>query len=315
MSIGKTERLINLTMALLAAQRFIKKSEIFRVVAGYSGSAEAMERMFERDKDDLRNLGINIEVGGLDPLFEDEPGYRIKSTDYSLSLNNLNAQQLSLLALAAKTWQEAIFSDSAQSALRKLRSLGIENDVTTYIDAPIHIATDNLNFPEIWRTTINFQNISFDYPNSENILEPREIQPYGVAAWRGQWYLVGRDINKEAIRVFKIARIANECKAIGQIKAFKPPENFNISEHLVMLQESPEIPIVVLVRKARCLALRLKSEIIRNDAEWDTIQFSEINRSQTLQEILWHGADVIVVSPADLKSSVVESLQKLVQIG
>lgn len=63
MPIEKAERLINLTMALLAAQRYIKKSQIFAVVAGYSGSAEAMERMFERDKDDLRNLGIVIEVG------------------------------------------------------------------------------------------------------------------------------------------------------------------------------------------------------------------------------------------------------------
>ena len=73
MPIEKAERLINLTMALLAAQRYIKKSQIFAIVAGYSGNAEAMERMFERDKDDLRNLGIVIEVGGLDPLFDDEP--------------------------------------------------------------------------------------------------------------------------------------------------------------------------------------------------------------------------------------------------
>jgi len=50
MSSAKTERLVNLTMALLASQRFIKKSEIFRKVAGYSGSQETKERMFERDR-------------------------------------------------------------------------------------------------------------------------------------------------------------------------------------------------------------------------------------------------------------------------
>jgi len=54
----KTERLVNLTLALLASKRFLKKSEILRTVAGYEGSAESMDRMFERDKDDLRALGI-----------------------------------------------------------------------------------------------------------------------------------------------------------------------------------------------------------------------------------------------------------------
>ena len=72
MSDQKTERLINLTLALLASKRYLSKSEIFNTVAGYSGSSESMERMFERDKDELRNLGIQIEVKALDPLFDDE---------------------------------------------------------------------------------------------------------------------------------------------------------------------------------------------------------------------------------------------------
>ena len=70
----KNERLVNLTIALLATKRYLTKNEIFRNIEGYEGSAEAKERMFERDKDDLRKLGIQIEVGGLDPLFDDENG-------------------------------------------------------------------------------------------------------------------------------------------------------------------------------------------------------------------------------------------------
>ena len=50
----KAERLINLVMALLATRRYLSKSEIFESIPGYSGLAETMERMFERDKDDLR---------------------------------------------------------------------------------------------------------------------------------------------------------------------------------------------------------------------------------------------------------------------
>ena len=75
----KSERLVNLTIALLATKRFLTKDEIFRSIEGYEGSPESKERMFERDKDDLRSLGIEIDVGGLDPLFNDEAGYRITS--------------------------------------------------------------------------------------------------------------------------------------------------------------------------------------------------------------------------------------------
>ena len=82
----KIERLINLTIALLATKRYLTKSEIFSSVEGYEGSAETKERMFERDKDDLRSLGIDIEVGSFDPLFNDEAGYRIKQACIEIDL-------------------------------------------------------------------------------------------------------------------------------------------------------------------------------------------------------------------------------------
>jgi proteasome accessory factor B len=82
----KIERLINLTIALLATKRYLTKSEIFKSVEGYEGSPETKERMFERDKDDLRSLGIEIEVGSFDPLFNDEAGTR--SNKRSINLNS-----------------------------------------------------------------------------------------------------------------------------------------------------------------------------------------------------------------------------------
>ena len=94
MSERKAERLINLTIALLGSKRYLAKSEIFRDVAGYEGSSETMERMFERDKDELRNLGIDIEVGTHDAFFEDEVGYRITRDSYGLNLGELSAEDL-----------------------------------------------------------------------------------------------------------------------------------------------------------------------------------------------------------------------------
>jgi proteasome accessory factor B len=124
----KIERLINLTIALLATKRYLTKSEIFRTVDGYEGSAETKERMFELDNDDLRNLGILIDVGSFDPLFSDEAGYRIKSENYQLDLGEITPTQISLLSLAAEAWQGAAFADAAQSAILKLSAFGIPSD-------------------------------------------------------------------------------------------------------------------------------------------------------------------------------------------
>ena len=86
----KSERLVNLTIALLATSRWLTKSEIYRSIDGYSGEVEAKERMFERDKEELRNLGIEIEVGSFDPLFEDEVGYRIRPENYRIQVSELS---------------------------------------------------------------------------------------------------------------------------------------------------------------------------------------------------------------------------------
>ena len=104
MSSEKTERLVNLTMALLASRRYMTKSEIFRRVEGYAGSQETKERMFERDKDELRSMGIEIDVGGLDPLFEDEAGYRIRPEKFQFPATQFSSRELGLISTALSLW-------------------------------------------------------------------------------------------------------------------------------------------------------------------------------------------------------------------
>ena len=112
----KSERLVNLTIALLATKRWLTKSEIFSAIDGYEGEVDAMERMFERDKDDLRNLGITIEVGSFDPLFDDEVGYRIRPESYRSDISALSSREIALLSLARQAWQGAVLDSTAQSA-------------------------------------------------------------------------------------------------------------------------------------------------------------------------------------------------------
>ncbi len=125
MSSAKTERLVNLTMALLATSRYMQKSEIFRKVAGYSGTQETKERMFERDKDDLRALGIEIEVASADPLFEDEPGYRIKPEAYQMPIKTFTPTEIGILSTALGLWLDSSLEDIALGAARRLNSTAL----------------------------------------------------------------------------------------------------------------------------------------------------------------------------------------------
>ena len=78
MAVSRTERLLNLVICLLAATRYVSKEQIRQAVPQYAQCAtdEAFERMFERDKDDLREMGIPLETGSNDVFFDDEIGYR-----------------------------------------------------------------------------------------------------------------------------------------------------------------------------------------------------------------------------------------------
>jgi proteasome accessory factor B len=82
MSRRKTERLLSLVVCLLSTGRFLTADPDPAAVPGYP-EQDAFKRMFERDKDELRELGIPLETGPNHP-FDEEPGYRIRQQAYEL---------------------------------------------------------------------------------------------------------------------------------------------------------------------------------------------------------------------------------------
>jgi len=65
MAAERTERLINLVICLLHTRSFISAERLREIIPGYGDatSDDAFKRMFERDKEDLRDLGIPLETG------------------------------------------------------------------------------------------------------------------------------------------------------------------------------------------------------------------------------------------------------------
>jgi len=307
----KNERLVNLTIALLATKRYLTKNEIFRNIEGYEGSAEAKERLFERDKDDLRKLGIQIEVGGLDPLFDDEAGYRIRPESYALSLRDLTPTQVTLLSLAAQAWQDAAFTDLSQQALRKLTSIGLDTDSSQLpVLAPKLIGADE-NLRTALDALTSLTTIEFNYLNVQGVAQRRQLQVYGVQARKSHWYLIGLDTEKSAIRNFRVDRIYGEVSNVGKSQSYEIPNNFEIAE----LEPAIETPVAVLqVRPGSGYQLRRMATTIETSDDWDLLELPMYDLSYMTSLVLWHGDDVIVSSPAQLRSAVVSALENLVSI-
>jgi proteasome accessory factor B len=216
----KIERLINLTIALLATKRYLTKSEIFRSVEGYEGSPETKERMFERDKDDLRSLGIVIDVGTFDPLFSDEAGYRIKSETYELDLGEITPTEVSLLSLAADAWQDAALEDSAQSAIQKLSAYGVPADPIDIPGLSPKLSNSSQDLATITDAIAHTNYISFSYLAIDLSTSERLIVPIALSNKSGYWYVSGVDQEIQEVRTFRLDRIQGAIKALSNKEPF-----------------------------------------------------------------------------------------------
>ena len=305
----KIERLINLTIALLATKRYLTKSEIFRTVDGYEGSAETKERMFERDKDDLRNLGIVIDVGSFDPLFSDEAGYRIKSENYQLNLGEVTPTEISLLSLAADAWQGAAFAEAAQSAILKLSSFGVPADPIDIPGLSPKLTNSSKDLELITDAIAGSNFLLFDYLSTSLASEKRTIIPIALSNRSGFWYVSGVDQDIQEVRTFRLDRVVGNIVARENKDSFEFPVDFDLNH--IDLSITNKIAVID-ARKGKGHGLRTLATSVIDLGEWDQLKVPMHSIKSLAAELLWHGEDVFVHEPSDLREYVIEQLEALV---
>ncbi len=152
MTARKSERLLNLLITLLVSRSYVTKDRLREVIEDYREAAndEAFEKMFERDKDELRSLGIPIEVGYVDRAFEDEHGYRIERSAFELPEIDLEPDEAAVIGLAARVWQHAGLAAATSDALVKLKAAGVEVDRDALDVVQPQLAADEPAFEPFW---------------------------------------------------------------------------------------------------------------------------------------------------------------------
>jgi len=306
----KSERLVSLTIALLATKRFLMKNEIFDSIEGYEGEADAKERMFERDKEDLRNLGITIEVGSFDPLFEDEAGYRIRADEYQLEISDLTPTQLGLLSLASTAWQDSVLDGTSLSALVKLKSLGVESDLDGIPKISPRLVAVDPNVARIIDAVSHRQVISFTYIQEDLKEQIRAIEPYGTCTKNGHWYVAGRDLDKNDLRVFRLDRILGEISYQGKNSSYSIPAEFRMQS---LLQSKAKLEKATLeIRRGKAHTLLARAENIVDHDEWIRITLSYSEVDELVRDVLWHLDDVKILEPQIAIERVIQALDELI---
>ena len=186
MSKRKTERLLGLVVCLLSTRRYLTAEQIRAAVPGYPEQDDLFKRMFERDKEDIRELGVPLETGVNHP-FDDDPGYRIRQQAYQLPELRLEADEAAVLGLAARVWRRAELAGAAAGALLKLRAAGIDagpdgSDERSPVPQGIEprLGTPEPAFGPLWEAVRDRRPVTFSYRAAgRSDPQRRELEPWG----------------------------------------------------------------------------------------------------------------------------------------
>lgn len=322
------ERLFSLVLALLATEAGLTKNEILSTVQGYrqrykaGGDNANLERQFERDKDDIRELGVPLET-------VDSPGdagnnqtlrYRIPRGAYELPHDiTFSSDETTLLNLAAMVWREGSLSGESRRALLKLRSLGVSADEPVLGYAP-RVRLRDAAFDPLNTALERHLVVRFPYLKpGEDAAREREVVPLALVQYQGRWHLSAAETAFGAQiegtrKMFLLRRIVG---AVTSGAAVAVPEGDHRALALADLEEIwerfvAEVEVSCETDAATRLANRRGTEevAVAPDGSVRTLRLHYVDEAILADELAGFGPEVLVLSPPELRAAVLERLER-----
>ncbi|MFZ2174751.1 MAG: YafY family protein [Rhodococcus sp. (in: high G+C Gram-positive bacteria)] len=321
MATSKIERLMNLVICLLSTRQFLTAEKIRESVAGYADSAsdEAFSRMFERDKNELRDLGVPLETGQAS-RFSTVEGYRINRDAYELPDIDLTREESAAVAVAVQLWASPEFTSAAQGALLKLRAAGVQVDAdssaTPITAVPARTRGSEPALGKLLAAIDARRAVHFPHRGALN--EPftqRTVEPWGVVTAHGRWYLVGHDMDRDAVRTFRLSRIGDEVTPFGPGGVVDKPSDIALREIVDRATGSGEVTgtATVWVAEGRAQELRRlgtrTGERMANSRPGSVLEIPVRSREWLARLVAGHGADALVLDPPELRDDVLAKLR------
>ncbi|MFC3244714.1 helix-turn-helix transcriptional regulator [Gordonia humi] len=305
----------------MSTSQFVSAEYLRTNVAGYDGdqSEDTFKRMLERDKNELRELGIPV-VTGRNGVGDE--GYRIKPDDYALPDISLETDEAAALAAAAAVWHEPEVAAVSQSAVLKLRAAGVEVVAPDELGVTQAGGPRSLGSERVIRGLIEAveaaQSVTFTHRSTRG-RAVRRLEPWGVVGNRGRWYVIGHDLDRGATRTFRLSRVEDVAVASDRGTVHVPAGldlNTLVDEAVSRTDDATGGTARIWLADGRAQGLRrmatsLTSEPLGSEPG-DVAEIELRSRVGVVRAVLSAGADAVVLEPADLRETVIDELDRLV---
>ncbi|WP_159622453.1 helix-turn-helix transcriptional regulator [Ruania rhizosphaerae] len=301
------ERLLDLVIALSHTRHRMTKGEIRRQVNGYADAAstESFDRMFERDKDQLRALGIPI-VTLTDSAHEDDVGYRIDTTEYTLPPVDFTPAEVGVLSLAAQVWQDSSFAAESRRGLTKLRAVSDLSDPGEHAGLALRVRGPDAAFAELLEAITDRIAVEFTYRTARTgTSAQRTVEPWRLVAKDRGWYLIGFDRDRQAQRSFRLSRITTKVRRIGERGAVQIPSRIEVPP-----VTTTEVVLALVPERASALRARAEpSEHHAAPSDRDVVRLTVTDIDRFAEQVAGYADSVLVLEPAELRSAVLARLR------
>lgn len=306
------DRLFCLLLALLPSDRGMSKADIFAKVRGYrdefaeTGATDALNKKFERDKEELKSMGIPLKTSETENPAD--AVYFIPKDEYSFSFT---PAEFSLLTAASAVWSESAHSVEANEARIKL--LAADRVDTAAAEFAPRMDTHDAAYPAIADAITKNQVVRFPYLKpGQAKYEIRTVTPLSVVNYDGRWHVLAFDHDRDAERTFLLRRIVGKVSSVPHGTPAQKPDlrAANLfARHLNELWDSLTATVKVSpdTKAAVALANRRGTTI---DGDVYTIHY--LDEAVLADELCEYGAEAVVLTPPTLRAAVIERLERLV---
>ena len=314
----QSERLYSLTLALVSTQVGLTKEEIFSSVRGYrldlekagglGGDLTALNKKFDRDKEKLRELGVQITPGPNSTEGDADYRYQVSTDTFNWpEKTTISAKQLQLLELAASIWDKAALSPEASSAITRLRALTELGEVSLTRAVSPRVNTIEPSFSPIKRALEDRVQISFTYRKPDGSESTRNVEPWQLIHMNGLWMLLGFDLARKEPRNFLLKRI--HSKVVRTKVPISLPNPSDITQAKRELNELFAKNVAKLrVKSGTTAAMHFET----HNSPDGIVEVHYYDLALLAEEILEFGTSVTVIEPLELRDQIRKTLQAVV---
>lgn len=298
-------------MTIGSRARGIDRARLFSVIPEYAeaGSIDAAEKMFERDKAAILDLGLPL-LSERDPFDESVVLYRIDRAERGGALDVTPAEYTVLLA-ASRAWDDAAAGGAARRVRAKLLSLGLDADADLLRRTPRGSVESLPVLTPLLEAVTTGARVSFEYRTADGRKAARRVEPWLVGTQDGRWYMLGFDLDRQAERLFRASRIESFPRVAGRATVPRPADPSLASARGPQGAEAESASAVLSAAPFKALALR---EAVGAALEAEEIRLEGASRAQVRRMVLSDARWLSVREPAAWRAEIAEISREIAQL-